>query len=145
MAKNDKLVLELQNKVKAKREQLAKLDVKHSYLTSASFRFSDSGSAINLHTVSDMNVIVDMMAAVILKENTSNQAISELGMEPQEILYMGYPIKDWKADITARKNKLVYLAEKTKFDLLEKKLASLESEELKTEKELASIMESLGE
>jgi hypothetical protein len=68
------------------------------------------------------------------------RAAKELGLEKYTYVHDGFPVSEWVDDVKLRLTKINIAAERAKLDEIEKRLAKLESPELKEQRELAELM-----
>ena len=136
---NDQTVIQLQNILACKKEELVK--VKPSYVTNMQFRFYTGGPITNLHTISDVSSLLKMYACVRGYFTEYQMAISDLKYKnPPVFKWEGFELNDWHNDIKTRLDILDYQAKLLEYQTLEKRLLALESDDLKTTKELEAIM-----
>ena len=143
MAKNDVVIKDLMAKVE---EQKAKLGTKERnvWRTNGVFKYDfDKSNFFNLNTVSDPTVLAYALAYLLGKESNFRDACSRLGVK-SDYMHDGYLVEDWEEDFKTRVRGIEYDKNKKKLEDTKKKLASLVSEEARTEMELESIKESLG-
>ena len=134
----DEIVLELQELVKQKKAQIAKIN-KPDYITPMSFKETNSSMAINLHVTSDLNVLVGIVATLNSREEAMNAAAQEMGIDNFVYKHDGFTAKQWKHDIQYRILKINIAGEKAKLEAYEERLAKLESPELKEKRELEEL------
>lgn len=134
---NDELVLRLQATIEEKRAALK--PVKFSPITNCAFRYAQGGLVKNLNTVSDIPTLISMLATIMREFEFYNSAAEALDLENQTFMWEGFTFYDWKSDIETRVAVLNYQANKNQLDVLVKRLAALESDELKATKELEAI------
>jgi len=136
---NDKVVLKLQETLKQKKEEL--VQVKPAYNTNMSFKYSPTGLATNLHTVSSISTLVGMLAHVWRAWQDFNYIAEQLKVnEVVEFKHENFTFAEWNADIETRINVLNFQAKKAQYEALEKRLLALESDDLKASKELEAII-----
>lgn len=142
MASVDEKVQSLFKIVQTKKKEIEKLE-KPKWLTNCSFSYSeDSPQRMNLQVVSDIDTLVKMYAFIAEKQTFYMEAINRLGLDltPK---WMGFPMNDWRDDISTRINKVQIKKKKDELESLEKRLDSLISPELKQQMELDAIMKAL--
>lgn len=143
MAKTkDEIVLEMQEQVKKLKAEIRKAE-KPTWTTSCSFRETTSSSAINIHVVSDIKVLVGMVAYLNNMEARMNEAAKELGVTYKH-MHDGYSVDDWKSDIKLRLDKINIAVKKSQLEQIESRLAKLESPELKEKRELEELQSLLS-
>lgn len=137
---NDKVVIELQNILACKKEEIR--PIKPIYKTNMQFRFHPGGPVINLHTVSDINVLVGMGSTLLREKYFFSEAVEKFGtiVAQAEFKWETFPINDWLSDIETKLMIINYQKKKAEYEALERRLAALESDDLKTTKELEAIM-----
>ena len=141
MAKNDVVIKEMMIKVE---EQKANLGVKERYVlkTNGIFKY-EKGEYFNLNTVADPNVFVTALSYLLEKQLCFNEASTRLGVAG-EFKYDGYSVEEWEEDFKNKIKGIEYEKNKKKLEDAKKKLATLISEEARTEIELESLKKSLG-
>lgn len=142
MAKNDDTIKNLMNKVAEKKATLG-AKPKVSWKTNAVFKY-DSNNYFNLNTISDTKTLVEALSFLIMRQTNNVKAAELLGVEVSEFEWAGYTISDWTEDFKTRTSVIKWEAEKNKLNALESKLASLVSEEAKTEMALEDIAKMLS-
>lgn len=143
MAKNqpktkDEIVMELQELVKTKKAQIAKIN-KPDYITTMSFRETSGAMATNLHVVSDISVLLGIVALLNSRQDAMEQAAKEMEIEGFVYKHDGFTPNQWKHDIKYRLLKINIAGEKAKLEQYEARLAKLESPELKEKRELEEL------
>jgi hypothetical protein len=142
MAKNDETIKGLMAKVAEKKASLGNKP-KVSWRTNAVFKY-DGSTHINLNTVSDSKPLVEALSFLLFRQMTMAKAGEMLGVEVSEFEWGGYGMSDWVEDFKMRLSIIKWESEKGKLTILENKLASLVSEEAKTEMELENISKMLS-
>lgn len=137
----DKKIVELTEKVNKQKEEIKKAD-KPSWNTNCLLKYGTE--TINLHTTNDVNYLVETASMLINKEKWFNETAKLLDVKVEKFKYFGFTISEWIEDIKTRINKINIIEKKKKLELLQKKLDSLMSHELKTEMELKVIEEELN-
>lgn len=137
-ANQDEVVLALQKKVQSKREKLINVGVSQPE-TNNVFRFAEEGRAINLLTINSVNTLVNYLAHIIMYKSAFDLSKAELGQDKEKFMYIGFSYDAWKHDIQLRIDKINYRKNLEELETLEKRLAALESDELRTAKELEEI------
>jgi len=139
----DQKVQELFQIVQKKKKEIEKAE-KPNWLTNCSFGFDEyNGVRINLHTTTDVNLLAQIYAFLMRKEDDLNTAYKELGLDTKPN-WLGFQFGDWKADIKTRIIKVQIKKEKDKLEVLETKLNNLISPELRTKLELEEITKLLS-
>lgn len=137
----DDLVAKLQQIVKDKKAEITQIE-RPNYYTNLSYP-GFTGVSINLNTVNSLDVLTEVLAGLLIKKEAFNTANTLLGLHL--ILRVGgYTYEEWEHDIKAKVAKILVNTKKQELEILEKRLAALESPELKAERELADIGKSLG-
>ncbi len=139
--KADQQVMTLLAKVKAQKQTIERAE-KPKWLTNCSFVYE--GRTINLHTVSDLGMLVELAGFLKGLEADNNAGAEALGVDFSPLVYSGYTVDQWIADFKTRLGKLQIAAEKKKLEELETRLDALVSPEKRRELELAAIAEELG-
>jgi hypothetical protein len=159
MAKTDEQTLALIKLVAQKKEEIKKLiklvaqkkeeikkAEKHSFITNCSFSFSpEGGNSINLHLVRDVDTFLHIAAFLIEREKNFAEAAAKLGVENvPKFKWGGYLASDWMLDLKAKLDKIQISEKKQKLEVLEQRLNSIISPELRRELELEAIKAELG-
>lgn len=134
----DEIVLELQELVKQKKAQIAKIK-KPDYITPMSWKETSGSIATNLHVATDMNVLLGIIAFLNQREEAMIQAAAEMDVENFVYKHDGFTPAQWKNDIKYRILKLNIAKEEAKLGEYEARLAKLESPELKEKRELEEL------
>ena len=137
---NDSKTKELIKKVEDRKASLGTRP-KISWNTNGVFLYNKD--SLNLNVIKDKDLIVTCVAHLLSIEESSKKAASLLGFDSHKVMYNGYSISDWIDDFKTRVSVIKWEEEHVKFVALEKKLATLISEEARTEMELADIEKSL--
>lgn len=140
----DKLVQDLIKKSQEKKAEITKAESKPKWETNCSFGYSkDSSSRTNLQTVTDTDEFINILAFLIEKQKSFNEAKEELVLEG-EFKWMGFSFKEWKSDVLTRVNKITVTKKKKEFEEIEKRLNSLISTEMREELELEELQKMLN-
>lgn len=139
MAKEtDNKILDLIKLSKEKKDAISKVE-KSSWKTNCSFAYEPESSArINIQTVSDVNVLVSIVAHLMYKHDFFDQACELLSVN-QVFKWMGFSCDDWISDIKTRINKIQISKEKSELASIENRLGALISPELRAELELKEL------
>jgi len=135
MAKNDAKVKELMGTIEAKRAALGTRP-RMSLRTNGLFKYDDSRH-LNINVSIDKQLI-DALGFLLSKHYYQKKAMDIFNIEA-DFEWMGFSFDDWVADFKSRIAYLVLEKENKKLLALEKKLATLFSEEATTEIELENI------
>ena len=134
--KNDERILTLKKQIEEKKTNLGK-SPRFSPVTTCLLDYN--GSRLNLHTLNSTKDIDPMLTYfnmwVISAEN--------IYVDPANIMFSGFSVLDWMADLRSKREVVVYQEESKKLDALNKQLEKLLSDDKKTELELDSIAELL--
>lgn len=142
----DKAVLDLLQKVKQKKEEIAKASKKPVWKTNCTIGYDpENANRINIMTVRDVQKLADIYAFLLQREQYIEKAYKELSINDDLLVYMGYSIDDWKNDLRARVNQLSVEQKKKELDELDRRINSLVSPEQRREMELAELQKVLGE
>lgn len=136
----DQIVIDLLNKVKEKRQILEKKQ-KAKWVTSCTIGYNPSSVAdrINIQTVTDINILVDICAFLQSKEQAFNRARETLQVDV-EFSYMGYSVQDWITDLKTRIDFISINAEKKELAALEARIDKLVTNDQRREIELEEIL-----
>jgi hypothetical protein len=127
MSTNDDKIKELLNQLNDKKNKLGKRE-RHVLETNGLLKIDDK--SFNINTINNPNVIVELLANLISRENNYNEAAKRLNIQSQ-FTWNGYTIEQWETDF--RNRKLKELKE------LENRLNSLISDDGKTSLEIDNI------
>lgn len=140
--KTDQKILNLIKLAKDKKEAIRKVE-NPVWKTNCSFSFCpENASRINLHTVSDIPLLISMAGFLHGRENDFNAAKIILGFESDldvSFNWMGFSVPNWINDIKLRIAKLEIKKEKESLEEIESRLNKLISPELRAELELKEI------
>lgn len=127
---NDKVILELKQKIEVKKSELKKTK-KFTPVTNSSLELN--GNRYNIQTLGKSDVITFLVTL-----NSLASSAEELGLL-KEFKLSGYNVMDWLSDLKSRLDILNVKDEEKKLNEMEKTLATLLSEDKKTEMELEKI------
>ena len=139
----DQIVQELQNQVILKKALIKRLE-KPDWKTTCSYKETPTSMSINIHVVSDLNVLIGIVASITNRQETMERAAKSLGIEKYTYKHDGFDVSDWINDVKLRLQKIDISTERNKLDEIEKRLAKLESPELKEQRELEDLMRLMG-
>lgn len=141
----DDKILQLIEVVNKKKAEISQAE-NPKYKTNCSFSFSEESAvhAINLHTVSDLSLLVKIISFLIEKQISFSKAADSLGLSELNFTWLGYSAGDWNRDIVTRINKIQIKKKKDELEVLEAKLEKLISPELRAKLELEAIQKELG-
>lgn len=144
-SKTDKQVQDLFKIVQQKKSEISKAE-KPNWLTNCSFFYdkNNSSTRFNIQTITDTDELVQALAFLIEKEKAYDEANDLLGLSSR-FKWAGFGLDDWKTDFQTRINKLQIKKKKDELELLESRLNSLISPELRTQLELEAITKQLTE
>lgn len=143
MAKTDKQVQELFKVVQQKKSAIVKAE-KPNWQTNCSFGYDkNSSSRINIQVLSDIDELTEILAFLLRKENSHQEAAAILGVE-SEFKWMGFTLQQWRSDIQTRIDKIQISKKKQELEQLESRLSLLISPELRAEMELEEITKILS-
>lgn len=94
---------------------------------------------INIQTVSDINILVDICAFLQNKEQAFNRARETLQVDV-EFSYMGYSVQDWITDLKTRIDFISINTEKKELAALEARIDKLVTNDQRREIELEEIL-----
>jgi hypothetical protein len=135
----DQIVQELQEQVKQKKALIAKIK-RPDWKTTCSYKETPNAMSTNIHVVNDPNVLIGIMASLTTKEESMEKAAKALGVEKYTYKHDGFSVNDWVEDLKLRMAKINIATEESKLNEIEKRLAKLESPELKEQRELLELM-----
>lgn len=141
--KNDAMVLQLWEKVKAKKKEISAVE-KPKWRTSCTIGRNPEivTDRINIQTVTDVRKLVDIYGFVMVQAAVWEDAVKELGVK-LPFVWMGYSDEDWKSDIKARVSQVSLNEKRKELEALEQRLDGLISIEQRRELELAEIAKQL--
>jgi hypothetical protein len=138
----DEIIVELQEQIKIRKEEIKSIE-RPNWKTPCAFKETPNGYSINIHTIQDPSAVINILAFLKVKKESIEAASKELGFEGGVFKHDGYTYNDWKHDLQLRLSKITIAGKKAKLDDLEKRLAKLESPELREQRELEAIMKEL--
>lgn len=154
MTKNtDTVVMEMLEKVQAKKAEIEKalsiprwrtncsIDVTWSCLPNRDIK---SSNRINLATITDTNVILDLFSLLTQRENDQKEVAKELNIKPN-LNWQAYSIDDWKKDLKDRMAQITVEQKRKELEELDKRINKLVSPEQRREMELEAIKKLLGD
>jgi hypothetical protein len=139
---NDKIILELQEKIKSKKEKLANIQ-KAEYITNATFKENINTNSININVANEEDIIY-ILSFLLNKENFYNKAAAIL-LSKMKFKHQGFSVSDWEHDLKIRMDRIYFSNKKKELEDLENRLAKLESPKLKEQKELDEIKKLLAD
>lgn len=141
---HDKLTLDLIEKVKTKRAEIAKIE-KPNYKTNCSFSFSEGGgNSTNLHVESNIGKLISIAAHLTNQKNAYQSAAEVLEIEsPPDFKWGGYLYQDWIDDLKLRVKKVQISKRKEELETFESRLNAIISPELKRQMELEELSKSI--
>ena len=136
---NDAKIKEFRDAVDAKREKLGSKP-KMAFATNASLELG--GERINLNTLSNTGSCVSVVRSLLIAKKFTAEANKVLGTnEPTK--FGDFTVDQWIADIKLRVKLLTWEEEKRSLAAMDKKLAALRSEDLRTSDALSDIADQL--
>ena len=137
--KTDTKTLELIKEVNRRKDEIAKAE-KPNWITNCSFSYTEGSSqAVNIHVEKDVRKLVKIVAFLRSQEAAYKAAVKELGVEAPGFKWDGFSVSDWVEDILTRINKVQIASKRQKLEVLESRLNSIISPELKAQLELEAI------
>lgn len=135
----DELVKELFDSVQAKKLVIEKAE-RPCWETSGNFGYSaNSGhDRVNIQTVTDVRKLVEMYAFLIDREEKSESAAKDLGVE-YKFTWLGFSVDEWKNDFQTRVNQISIQEKRKELSEIESRLNAIISPELKAQMELEAI------
>jgi len=142
MATIDIQVQKLFEVVNQKKKEIEKIE-KPTWLTNCSFRY-DKNSSVNqnLQVLTEVDDMVSILAFLLEKEEYYHIACEKLGVKGT-FKWLGFTLDEWHSDIQTRINKIEISKRKKELEILETRLNSLISPELKAQMELEEITKML--
>ena len=140
----DQKILDLIALAKKKKDAISKAE-KPSWKTNCSFRFiPDSGTSFNLQVVSDVDILVGILAFLVAMRDGYSQASNILLGQATEFKWQGFSYDDWRSDLETRAFKIQIKKEKQELEMIEERLSKLISPELRQKLELAELEKMLN-
>jgi hypothetical protein len=135
----DEKALALLNEVKAKKEEIQKLN-KVNYVTNLTFYYPVESRQINLNTILSVNKLVELFAFIKNNIEAKENSAKILGVINFESKFENYTLSEWTEDFKTKISiiNIKQLKEDLKFK--EDKLNSLISEEKRKELEFERIL-----
>lgn len=136
--KNDERILELKKQIDEKKKELGK-QPRFSPVTTCIL--NHQGNRINIHALTSIKDI----NAMLVYFNMYVMSAEDMEINCEDIVFDGFSITDWIEDLKAKKTVIEYTAKKEQLTALEKKLDKLLSDDKKTELEIESIANLIGD
>jgi len=136
----DKVVAELQEIVKTKKAEIASIE-RPNYKTHMSLNVGDG--SVNLNTITDPWTLGTLLGTLLRLKADFETGAKLLGLDVH-YKHQSFPVGDWVDDIQARFEKVTINQKKQQLEIIEKRLAALESKESREEKELKEIQSLLN-
>lgn len=135
----DELVKELFDSVQEKKLAIEKAE-RPCWETSGNFGYSaNSGhDRVNIQTVTDVRKLVEMYAFLIDREEKSENAAKDLGVD-YKFTWLGFSVDEWKNDFQTRVNQISIQEKRKELSEIESRLNAIISPELKAQMELEAI------
>ena len=135
----DEKVRELFNSVQEKKLAIEKAE-RPCWQTSGNFGYSaNSGhDRVNIQTVTDVRKLVEMYAFLIDREEKSESAAKDLGVD-YKFTWLGFSVDEWKNDFQTRVNQISIQEKRKELSEIESRLNAIISQELKAQMELEAI------
>ena len=138
----DQKVALLFEKLEAKKAEITKAE-KPKWETNCSYKADSSSTSTNIQAVSDVGILVTILANLKIHEWAWYEACSTLGVK-LPFKHQSYTIDEWLTDIQTRINKLEIDNKKAELKALEDKINLVVSPEQRRALEIAAIEKSLG-
>lgn len=139
----DQMVLELLEKVEAKKKQIGAAE-RPQWITTCSFRYdSNSNSAVNIQTIREVADLVEIHAFLSNKKQAFEKSAKLLNVNVS-CKHLGFSIEDWESDIKTRINGLQIKAKRDELAVLEERVNALVSHEQRRQIELKKLVEEIG-
>lgn len=135
----DELVKELFDSVQEKKLAIEKAE-RPCWETSGNFGYSaNSGhDRVNIQTVTDVRKLVEMYAFLIDREEKSEKAAKDLGVN-YKFTWLGFSVDEWKNDFQTRVDQISIQEKRKELSEIESRLNAIISPELKAQMELEAI------
>ena len=140
----DDTTLQLIQEVKRRKEEIADSE-RSNYKTNLSFAYVEwSSSAVNLQ-VQKVDTLLKIAAFLRSTEAAYENVAKEMGVDDYpSFKWGGFTVEEWVADIKLKISKLQVEAKRKKLEVLEARLNSIVSPELRQQMELEAIQKELG-
>lgn len=140
----DETTLLLIEEINKRKQEIAKA-TRPNWLTNCTFSYDEFNlvNAINLHVESSIPKLISIVAHLLNKQNSFNEAATLLGISDLNFKWHGFKVDDWIEDIKTRIVKLQIKTKEDKLRKLEERLNAIISPELKAQMELEQIMKEL--
>ncbi len=139
----DTIVEALFAELQKQKAAIAKTE-KPNWLTNCSFSFTRNGSdRTNIQTVSDVEILVEMLTALLEKADAYEKAKKVMGTTGT-FQWQGFTVEEWTADFQTRKNKIEVTKLKTKQTDLEARINKLVSPEKREAMEIEALKKEMG-
>ena len=140
----DKQILDLIKSVKTQKAEIQALE-KPNYKTHCSWSYTEgSNNVLNLHTL-QLRDVLNIASFLITQNKDYSEACKLHKVEnPPCFTWQGFSFEDWQHDIGIRIQKIQIQSKKNKLEILENRLNSIVSPEIKRKLELESILSELG-
>jgi hypothetical protein len=142
--KNDKLVMELFQRVQDKKAEIEKVS-RPQWETSCTIGYNPDSvqDRTNIQTVVDLKKLVELASFLIIKEGAWKEAAKAIGVSTP-FSWMGYTKDQWFADFRTRAAAIEINTKKKELQRLEDKLNTLVTVEQRREMELEKIAKELA-
>lgn len=145
-SKQDAKILELIAEVNRRKEEIERID-RPNWRTNMSFSYDESSlnQSINLHVVSDVQVLVKIASFLVVRKDAYVDVAASFDLaEVPNFTWQGFPVQDWIADIELRIDKIQIGAKRKKLEALEASLEAIITPELRRQMELERIAKELA-
>ena len=144
----DEKTIALINEVNKQKLEISKAE-RPNWLTTCSFSYNEnlggSSANVNLHVEANVKTLLLIVGFLTEKEKYYNEAVNLLKVDSApSFTWQGFTVKDWIEDIKTRINKIQIATKRKKLELLEARLNTIISPELKAKMELEAIANELG-
>ena len=140
----DEIIISLQNDVSKLKEEIQTIE-KPNWITNCNYQAEVGLSTQNIHVISDVNKLIQIMGKLIENERIHNEAVKELNLPKKYTFkHQDFSVNDWKNDIKLRIGQISLKEKKTILLNLEERLSKLESPELREQRELENITNELN-
>jgi hypothetical protein len=137
MTTHDEIVLQLEAKIKQKKEEISKAE-KPFWKTNLAFSYFDGGPVENLHTVTDIPTLVKYLAWIIQQHDTYIETCKKLNIT-SKFTFRDYTLDQWSSDIQTKINRIQISEKKKQLTVLENRLNAIMSPDLRAKIEIEKI------
>lgn len=143
---SDDVVLGLVKEIEKRKKEIEKVE-NPTWKTNCAFSFTEGRKQdeINIKTVTDVKLLINMMGFLYNNETDYNTVVKKHNLENvPKFTWQGQSVKNWLEDLELRIQKVQISDKKKILEKLEAKASALISPELKAKLEIEAIKAELG-